>query len=343
MTSAKTLRPRLLITAPFDPAAIERLADLFDVDVAEPSLAGASLARSELAERLAVADAVVCEVDRVDEQALESAPALKFVVSCRASPVNVDLPACTRRGIPVATTPARNAEITADLAFSLILSTVRHTSAAERWMRAGHWTADDIFEPYARFRGIGLGGRTLGILGGGAIGRRVMRRALAFGMDVLVYDPFLAADEFGEQADVVGLDVLMSRSDIVTVHVPLHESTVGLIGADEIALMRPDAYLINAGRAAVVEEEALLSALREKRIAGAGLDVFWSEPPAADAEWLRLDNVTVTPHIGGASDDVITEHSRIAERALRAWVEGGQPAAVANAAELLTASRHAEE
>ncbi|MEU5402405.1 NAD(P)-dependent oxidoreductase [Streptomyces sp. NPDC005963] len=342
MTSARTSpRPRLLITAPFDPAAVTRLAELFDVDVVEPSMAGASLARPELLDRLAVADAVVCEVDEVDQKALDAAPALKFVVSCRASPVNVDLPACTRRGIPVATTPARNAEITADLAFALILSTVRHTSAAERWMRAGHWTSDDVFEPYARFRGIGLGGRTLGILGGGAIGRRVMRRALAFGMDVLVYDPFLAADAFGDQAEVVGLDVLMSRSDVVTVHVPLHESTVGLVGAEEIALMRPDAYLINAGRAAVVEEAALLSALREKRIAGAGLDVFWSEPPTTDDELFRLDNVTLTPHIGGASDDVITEHSRIAERALRVWAEGGRPAAVANAADLPVGARQA--
>ncbi|MFI1014813.1 NAD(P)-dependent oxidoreductase [Streptomyces sp. NPDC020965] len=333
MTSASP-RPRLLITAPFDPAAAERLAGLFDVETVEPSMAGASLARPELADRLAVADAVVCEVDKVDQAALDAAPALKFVVTCRASPVNVDLPACTSRGIPVATTPARNAEITADLAFTLILSTVRHTGAAERWMRAGNWHADDIFEPYTRFRGIGLGGRTLGILGGGAIGRRVMRRALAFGMTVLVYDPFLAAGDLGDDAEIVGLDELMSRSDVITVHVPLNDSTVGLVGPEQIALMRPDAYLVNAGRAAVVAEDALLAALREKRIAGAGLDVFWTEPPPAESELFRLDNVTLTPHIGGASDDVITEHSRIAERALRAWASGEPPAAVANAKDL---------
>ncbi|MFJ6141701.1 NAD(P)-dependent oxidoreductase [Kitasatospora sp. NPDC092286] len=333
MTNASP-RARLLITAPFDPAAAERLTDLFDVETVEPSMAGDSLARPELAERLAAADAVVCEVDKLDEAALAAAPALKFVVSCRANPVNVDLPACTRRGIPVAATPARNAEITADLAFTLILSTVRHTGEAERWMREGNWKADDLFEPYVRFRGIGLGGRTLGILGGGAIGRRVMRRALAFGMKVLVHDPFLAQGAFGDDAEVVALDDLMSRSDVVTVHVPLNASTVGLVGSEQIALMRPDAYFVNAGRAAVVDEAALMTALREKRIAGAGLDVFWNEPPDADCELFRLDNVTLTPHIGGASDDVVTEHSRIAEQALRAWATGGQPAAVANAREL---------
>ncbi|WP_329562887.1 hydroxyacid dehydrogenase [Streptomyces uncialis] len=327
-------RPRLLITAPFDPAAAARLAELFEVETVEPSMEGASLARPQLADRLAVADAVVCEVDQVDQAALDAAPALKFVVTCRASPVNVDLPACTRRGIPVATTPARNAEITADLAFTLILSAVRRTGAAERWMRDGNWRADDVFEPYARFRGIGLGGRTLGILGGGAIGRRVMRRALGFGMNVLVHDPFLAPGALGDDAEIVGLDDLMGRSDVITVHVPLNDSTVGLVGAREIALMRPDAYLVNAGRAAVVDEEALMAALREKRIGGAGLDVFWTEPPPADSELFRLDNVTLTPHIGGASDDVVTEHSRIAERALRAWAVGEEPAAVANAGPL---------
>ncbi|MFI6287444.1 NAD(P)-dependent oxidoreductase [Streptomyces sp. NPDC051018] len=329
MTSASS-RTRLLITAPFDPAAAARLADLFDVEVVEPSMEGSTLARPGVVDRLAVADAVVCEVDQVDQAALDAAPALKFVVTCRASPVNVDLAACTRRGIPVATTPARNAEITADLAFTLILSTVRHTGASEQWMRAGNWSADDVFEPYARFRGIGLGGRTLGVVGGGAIGRRVMRRALAFGMKVLVYDPFLEPGALGDDAEIVGLDDLMGRADVVTVHVPLNDSTVGLIGAPQIALMRPDAYLVNAGRAAVVEEEALMAALRERRIAGAGLDVFWTEPPPADSELFRLDNVTLTPHIGGASDDVITEHSRIAERALRAWVAGDRVEAVAN-------------
>ncbi|MFF0450632.1 NAD(P)-dependent oxidoreductase [Streptomyces sp. NPDC004609] len=329
MTSASP-RSRLLITAPFDPVAAARLADLFDVEIVEPSMEGATLARPGITDRLAVADAVVCEVDQVDQAALDAAPALKLVVTCRASPVNVDLPACTRRGIPVATTPARNAEITADLAFTLILSTVRHTGASERWMRAGNWCADDVFEPYARFRGIGLGGRTLGIVGGGAIGRRVMRRALAFGMKVLVYDPFLEPGALGDDADIVGLDDLMRRSDVVTVHVPLNDSTVGLIGAPQIALMRSGAYFVNAGRAAVVEEEALMAALREKRIAGAGLDVFWTEPPPADSELFRLDNVTLTPHIGGASDDVVTEHSRIAERALRAWATGERPEAVAN-------------
>ncbi|MEV7796665.1 NAD(P)-dependent oxidoreductase [Streptomyces sp. NPDC087512] len=327
-------RPLLLVTAPFDPARAELLQDVFDVELVEPSLSGTSLATQGIDEQLARATALVCEVDVVDEATLDKSPELRVVVSCRANPVNVDVEACTARGIAVLTTPARNADVTADLAFTLLLMTVRHTGRAERWLRSGAWKSEDVFEPYSIFRGIGLSGRTLGILGGGAIGRRMMQRARAFGMDVVVYDPFLPADAFGDQARVVELDEVLSTADIVTVHVPLAESTIGLIGDRELRLMRPDAYLVNAGRAAVVEEDALVNALTEGRIAGAGLDVFWTEPVPADHPLLGLDNVTVTPHIGGASDDVVTEHSKIAERGLRAWTAGERPAAIANPAVL---------
>jgi D-3-phosphoglycerate dehydrogenase / 2-oxoglutarate reductase len=324
-------RPTLLVTAPFDAAVTVALGDVFAVETVAPSLAGRSLAERDLDAQLARATGLVCEVDVVDEATLDKAPQLRVVVSCRSNPVNVDVAACTARGIPVLTTPARNADVTADLAFALLLTTVRHTGRAERWLRSGAWSADDVFEPYERFRGIGLAGRTLGVLGGGAVGSRMVRRARAFGMDVLVYDPYLPADAFGEEAAVVALDVLLGRADVVSVHVPLAENTIGLLGDRQLRLMRSDAYLVNAGRAAVVEEDALVAALTEGRIAGAGLDVFWTEPVDRAHPLLALDNVTVTPHIGGASDDVVVAHSRIAERGLRAWARGERPRAVANA------------
>lgn len=321
-------QPLLIITASFDATVATRLADHFRVETVEPSLDGHSLADRGLDDQLARATAVICETDMVDRATLAKAPHLRVVVSCRASPVNVDVDACTERNIAVLTTPARNADVTADLAFTLLLMTVRHTGRAERWLRSGAWSPEDVFEPYSTFRGIGLHGRTLGILGGGAIGRRMMKRARAFGMDVLVYDPYLPADAFDGEAEVTELDEVLSRSDVVTVHVPLAESTIGLIGDRELRLMRRDAYLINAGRAAVVEEDALVNALTEQRLAGAGLDVFWTEPVPVDHPLFAMDNVTLTPHIGGASDDVIVEHSRIAERALHAWLSGEDSGAV---------------
>lgn len=328
--------PHVLVTAAFDTRVAEELSDDFDLILAPPSDTGRSLADADVGSALASADAVVCELDLLDARSLALAANLRFAVSCRAAPVNVDLEACGARGIPVATTPGRNADVTADLAFSLLLSTLRSTSRAEAWLRAGSWTSDDVFEPYRIFRGLGLRGRTLGIIGGGAVGTRMLDRARAFGMNVLVHDPHLPHDSFGDEAKLVSLPDLLACSDAVTVHVPLMESTIGLLGAAELGLMRQGSYLINAGRAAVVEEQALVDALDTGHLAGAGLDVFWTEPLPADHPLLSMPNVTLTPHIGGASDDVIAEHSRQAAAALRAWHAGHDIPAIANANALRT-------
>ncbi len=313
-------RPLLLITAPFDERVASALSDAFKVRQVEPVTTAGSLADGPHAAHLAEAEVIVTELDEVDERTLDAAPRLRAVVSCRANPVNVDLAACERRGVTVLTTPGRNADVTADLAFALLLAVVRHLTKAEQWMRAGNWSTDDVYYPYETFRGIALRDRVLGIVGGGAIGRRMAERARGFGMRSLVYDPFLTQEQLGDLGTLASLDEVMSTSDVVTIHAPLNDQTRGLIGDRELRLMRPDAVLINAGRAAIVEEQPLLDALREKRIAGAGMDVFWEEPLPADHPLFELDNVTLTPHIAGASDDVVTMHSRIAEQRLREWL-----------------------
>lgn len=331
-------KPLLIITAAFDPDRITELKEYFEVQAIAPSISGEPLSSRGIDGLLLNATAVITELDTVDEVSLDLAPNLKVVVSCRANPVNVDIPACTARAIPVLTTPARNAEVTADLAFTLLLMTLRKTSHAERWLRSGAWTSDDVFEPYSLFRGIQLAGRTLGVLGGGAVGRRVLQRARGFGMNVLVYDPFLPKDAFGDEARVADLEEVLSNSNVVTIHVPLMDSTIGLIGEHELSLMRSDAYLINAARAALVDEAALVSAVQNETLAGVGLDVFWKEPIPTDHPLLGSDRVTVTPHIGGASDDVIKEHSRIAVAGLKSWISGDSPKTVRNP-EVLTATR----
>ncbi len=318
-------RFRVLITAPFDPQVAEELSRHVDVDLATPSLSGASLARGEHKARLTEAHVVICELDVVDEESLAAIPELGLVVACRAAPVNVDLQACGRRGVQVATTPGRNADAAADLTMALLLATVRHTFEAERWLRKGSWNADDPFAPYSIFRGMSLNGHTIGIIGGGAVGRRVATRAAAFGMTVLVHDPHLSAGAFDTLAELVELDDLLRRSDVVSLHVSLSEATKGLLGARELELMRPDAYLINAGQAALIDEEPLVDALREGRLAGAGFDVYWHEPIPKDHPLLALRNVTLTPHIGGASDDVVSAHSRMAADAVLEWVAGRTP------------------
>ncbi|TSI16154.1 NAD(P)-dependent oxidoreductase [Brevibacterium aurantiacum] len=325
-----SMKPHLVITAAFDPVRVDELRKDFTVHEVEPSIAGESLSTRGIDELLSTAEVVITELDEVDEETLTKMPALRAVVSCRANPVNVDIAACTTRNIPVLTTPARNAEVTADLAFTLLLMTVRHTSQAERWLRRGNWSSDDVFAPYSLFRGIQLAGRTLGILGGGAVGRGVLRRARGFGMDVIVYDPFLPDDAFGDEARIAPLDEVLSSSDVISLHVPLMKDTVGLLGVRELSLIRPHAYLINAARAALIDEGALVNAVDNRELAGVGLDVFWQEPVQSDHRLFESDLVTMTPHIAGASDDVIKEHSRIATEGLLEWLKGLKPTTVKN-------------
>lgn len=312
--------PSVLVTCELDRAQLEPLADRFEITYAITENRRTSLAGLVPTE-LATADVIISEIDLVDLETLDKAPRLDLVVSCRAAPVNVDLSACAKRNIPVCTTPGRNADSTADLTFSLILDTTRRITEASMWMRRGEWSTNNTSEPYRRFKGPTLRGRTLGVVGGGAVGRRVAMRGLGFGMDVLIYDPFLTQDALPPGTTLATLDDLLAQSDVVTLHVPLVKETVGLIDAPRLAAMKQGSYLVNASRAAVVVEEALVDGLRSGHIAGAGLDVFMEEPPAPQNPLLNLDNVVVTPHIAGASYDVIRPQTEMVIEILTAYAD----------------------
>jgi phosphoglycerate dehydrogenase-like enzyme len=313
-------RIKVLVTAPFDTETARTLEKDFDMVLCEPVDEAKSLSEHPQRDHLSDAQVLIAELDIVDAATLDLAPNLKVVISCRAAPVNIDLAECEARGVKVLTTPARNADVTADLAFGLLLSTVRQLSRSEIWFRKMEWTEEDTFYPYREFRGFALNGRVLGIVGGGAIGRRMANRASGFGMTCLIYDPFLTQEQIGEIGKLSSLEDLLRQSDVVTIHAPLMDSTKGLIGAKELALMKQTAFLINAGRAAIIDEVALMETLERKKIAGAGFDVFWKEPVPLDHPVFSLDNVTMTPHIAGASDDVVLEHSKISARHLLSWL-----------------------
>lgn len=340
MNDTREGRPVCLVTAPLNTQLATELEAAFDVRFHGPNAADGPLASAGLDEDLAAATLLVVELDEVDEDTLHAAPRLELVIDCRAAPVNVDLEACTRHGIPVATTPGRNADCTADLAFTLLLETVRKTSAAETWMRGGGWVPSAGHYAYETFRGMTLKGHTLGIVGGGAVGSRMVSRGRGFGMDVVVYDPFLPPDAFADQARMVPLEELMSTSDIISVHVPENPATLRTVTREHLALMKPSAYFVMAGRWATVDGEALIGMLRDGRIAGAGFDVYDVEPLPLDSELFSLSNVVMTPHIAGASDGVIDEQTRMVVAAARAWSEGSEPRAVVNRRELAEAGRH---
>jgi glyoxylate reductase len=257
--------------------------------------------RAELLEAAAVADAMaVTLTDRVDEELLQRAPRLKVVAVYAVGYDNVDVAAASKRGIVVTNTPEALTEATADLTWALILAVARRIPEAERLVRAGKWEG---WAP-TQLLGADIFGKTLGIIGMGRIGRAVARRATGFRMNVLYHNPHPLAPDVDRALWVrsVSLAQLLQDADIITIHGPLNGSTRGMIGKAELALTRRTAYLINTARGAIVDEPALIEALEQGRLAGAGLDVY-PEEPRVDPRLLALPNVVLLPHIGSATHE----------------------------------------
>jgi phosphoglycerate dehydrogenase-like enzyme len=223
----------------------------------------------------------------------------------------------------------------AELTICHILNLLRNLSRCDAIVKAGGWTTTEGGKIPSIFRGQEFHEKTLGIVGLGAIGRSVARLAKAFGVRVLGTDPYVTRNEAEAMGvEYVDLERVMKESDIVTIHVPLMPSTRGLIGEREIGMMKPTAYLINTSRGAVIDENALIKALKDGRIAGAGLDVFTKEPIPPDNPLLGMENVTLTPHIGGVTEQAIMRTARtVAEEAARI-ARGELPKSIVNRAQL---------
>lgn len=241
---------------------------------------------------------------KVDAELIEGSDVLEVIGRAGVGVDNIDIEAATRRGIAVLNAPAANTYSTAELAFALLLSAARKIPAADASVRAGEWKRKAM-------RGTQLHGKTLGVLGAGRIGAEIVRRARAFGMQVLAYDPYVPADRANELGlRLVPLETLLEESDAVTLHVPLTEENRGLIGADEIARMRDGAILVNAARGGLVDEAALAAALVSGKLGGAGLDVYEREPLPDDSPLREAPNLVFTPHIGASTAEAQAEVSR---------------------------------
>lgn len=269
---------------------------------------------------LAVAEgAIVRAAVTVGEAELECMPELKVIARTGVGVDDVDVPAAQRRGIPVAITPGTNTNAVAEGAFAHILHLVKSLDPLTRLVREGRW---------AERSGVPVGdleGATLGIVGYGRIGRRVAHIARAFGMEILAYDPVAPVDP---EIRAETVEELLKGSDVVSLHLPLVEQTRNLIDRDALATMRPGAVLINVSRGGIVDENALLEALEEGRISGAGLDAFDPEP-AQDHPLYHHPNTVLTPHVMGLSKNAASATFHDAAVAVRAVLDGGQPAAVA--------------
>jgi D-3-phosphoglycerate dehydrogenase / 2-oxoglutarate reductase len=246
-------------------------------------------------EALATADALlVRSKTKVTAALLDLAPVLKVIGRPGTGVDNIDLAAATRRGMVVMNTPAGNSVSAAEHTMGLLLALLRNIPQANSSLRRGRWERQ-------LFTGTELNGKTLGIVGYGKIGTEVAKRALGFKVDVLVFDPFVSETLAREQSiRLVDLDELLKRSDIVTLHAPVTAATRNLINAETIAKMKDGAFLVNAARGDLVDEEALLAALKSGRLAGAAMDVFVNEPEP-NAELIGLPNVVATPHLGAST------------------------------------------
>lgn len=293
------MKPRVLVTRHVYPAAISILQEHFLVDYKDTyDVMDAGL----LQKRLQLADGVVCQLtDPLTAEVIRSAPKLKVISQIAVGHDNIDVATAHARGIVVTNTPGVLTEATADLTFALLLAAARRLPTAERFLRQGEWKRWDV----DLLCGADVHGRTLGLVGFGRIGQAVAKRALGFGMRVLYSARNDAPPDVAEalRATRLPLDAVLRESDFVSLHVPLRPETRHLIGVEQLCQMKRSAFLINTARGPVVDEAALVAALEERLIAGAGLDVFEHEPKVHPG-LLALPNVVLLPHVGSAVTSV---------------------------------------
>ncbi|MBW3085052.1 putative 2-hydroxyacid dehydrogenase [Austwickia sp. TVS 96-490-7B] len=312
---------KVVITNRIPESAVAALRAVHDIDYYD---AEETISREELLRRAAGADVLVTLLtEKVDDELLDAAgEQLKIVANVAVGYNNIDVPACDARGIVATNTPKVLTETTADTAFGLMLMATRRFGEGERVIRSGTPWQWGMFY----MLGMGLQGKTLGIVGMGQIGQAMARRAVAFGMDIVYTDEFEldAATAEALHARKVDMDELLSTSDVVSLHCPLMDSTKHLINAESLKKMKKTAYVVNSARGPVIDEAALVDALKNGDIAGAGLDVFENEP-AVHPGLLECDNAVLLPHLGSATVETRTAMAELAAQNVLDLLSG-QPA-----------------
>jgi len=323
--------PRIFVTSRVSGTVLSALGERAEVEVYERSADRPLLPEEEFMARLQKADILVTEADQISLSVLERCPDLRMVVATRGDPVNVDINAATDQGVLVTNTPGRNAQAVTELTIALMILCARRILPARAAMLKGDWANKPKGWIYLNFQGNELNGRIAGLVGMGAIGRKAATLLSAFGMQVLACDPYVSKEQAETlSVELTGLDDLLRRSDFVSLHAPVTKETKGMIGKAQFSMMKPTAILINSARAALVDEQAMLEALKEKRIAGAGLDVFHREPLAVSDPILEFENVVALPHIGGATKDVIRHQSDMVYEDIVAYLDGRLPKNLVN-------------
>lgn len=340
---------KAFVTSDLSAGQLDRLARHCQVKQGGWGYTGTRLTPEELAQAAAEAEIILLGYESLPGRVIESLPQLKLIGCTRCMPVNIDLAAATARRIPVLHTPGRNTQTAAEFTLGLMLAEAHRIARAHHALRSGRYLGAPATEfsaadrscdvtwkldgesPFKDFQGVELAGRCLGIIGLGRIGSRVAQLAQALEMRVLAYSPYTSSTQAEAlNVQLVDLDTLLQQADFISVHARVTNETWGMLGEREFNLMKPSAYLISVSRAAVIDQAALIKALEQRRIAGAALDVFWFEPLPANHPLLALENVTLTPHLAGATGEVQERHSQIIVDDVIAWLDGRRPTHLAN-------------
>ncbi len=313
-------RMKILVTLRLPEEVLARLTQEHQVEAYDQD---PPLERPRLLQTVGDKEGLLCTItDRIDQELLDHAPALKVITNYGVGFEHIDVEAVNRRGIPVTNTPGVLTDSTADLTLALILATARRVVEGDRRIREGKF---QYWAPLL-FLGADVSGKTLGIIGLGRIGQAVAQRAAGFGMKLIYYSRtrLQPAREHELRVSFAPLDTLLQEAEFVSLHVPLTPQTRHLIGRREFQLMNPSAYLINTARGPVVDEAALLEALQQGQIRGAGLDVYEREPELTPG-LADLENVVLLPHVGSATIETRTRMAQMAADNLLAGLRGDQP------------------
>jgi len=337
---------KVFITADFSEEGMKRLTDAgHEVRYCCWGATHDICTEDQLIEGLKGFDVLFVGYEPVTRKVLENAT-LKIICSIRGGPrANIDVDFATKLGIPVIYTLGREAIPVADFTMGQIISLVRQIIRTDRELRSGKFTApageygsekDIIWDmspegPWESRKGIELGGKILGLVGFGTVGQQVAKRAAAFNMKVLAYDPYQRDSAFvAHRVEKVTLEDLCRRSDIISIHARGDERNKGMLGEKEFALMKQGVYLINNARAAIIDEKSMREAIYCGKVAGAALDVFHQEPIKVDDPFMKMDNTVLTPHIAGAGLEVVYRHSNMLVDDLFALLKGEMPKAIIN-------------
>lgn len=304
-------KPIVLIAEELSPATVEALGPDFDVRNVDGTDRPALL--SALADASAI---LIRSATQVDADAIAAAPTLKVVARAGVGLDNVDIKAATEAGVMVVNAPTSNIVSAAELTIGHLLSIARHIPAANASLAAGEWKR-------SKYTGAELFEKTVGIIGLGRIGALITTRLQAFGMNVVAYDPYVTAaraQQMGVQ--LLSLDELLATSDFITIHMPKTPETTGMISTAQLAKMKKTAYIVNVARGGLIDEDALAEALTDNVIAGAGLDVFVSEPVSPSSKLLGLPNIVVTPHLGASTDEAQEKAGVSVAKSVRLALDG---------------------